>query len=234
MDHAARSTSGLGSGTSTGSRGRLVLADDDVLLREGMASLLTGSGFTVAGQAGDATGLLTLVREQDPDLAVIDVRMPPNFRTEGLRAAQVIREQFWRTSVLVLSAYVEVAHALDLLASGRGVGYLLKSRVTHVDDFIEAVERILSGGSVVDSELVQELVSAPHRDDPLGALTVREREVLTLMAEGRSNAGIAHELWVTEGTVEKHVQHILTKLELPDSGADHRRVLAVIRYLESR
>jgi DNA-binding NarL/FixJ family response regulator len=234
MDHAARRTSGLGSNTVAGSRGRLVLADDDVLLREGMASLLTGSGFTVVGQAGDATGLLALVRERDPDLAVIDVRMPPNFRTEGLRAAQVIRDRFWRTSVLVLSAYVEVTHALDLLAGGQGVGYLLKSRVTHVEDFIEAVERILGGGSVVDAELVQELVSAPHRDDPLGALTAREREVLTLMAEGRSNAGIARELWVTEGTVEKHVQHILTKLALPDSGADHRRVLAVIRYLESR
>src|SRR6266542_3858279 len=174
---------------------QVVLADDDVLLREGLASLLARSGFEVVGQAGDASELLTLARERAPGLVVVDIRMPPTFSTEGLEAARVIRE--------VLSAHVVVEHAMELLASGHGVGYLLKRRVTDVDEFIETVERISRGGSVVDPALVQELVSARRRDDPLGALTAREREVLALMAEGRSNAGIARRLWVTEGTVEK-------------------------------
>jgi DNA-binding NarL/FixJ family response regulator len=213
-------------------RGRLVLADDDVLLRAGMVSLLEQAGFQVLGQADHADELLRLVQQHTPDLAIVDVRMPPNYRTEGLVAAQVIREHFWRTGVLVLSAYVEVEHALDLLASGQRVGYLLKSRVTSVTDFLDALDRIIEGGSVVDPALVHELLSAVRPDDPLADLSGREREVLALMAEGRSNAGIARQLWVTESTVEKHVQHIMTKLELPDTGDDHRRVLAVVRFLE--
>jgi serine/threonine-protein kinase PknK len=209
----------------------VVIADDDVLLREGMTSLLERSGFEVVGQAGDATQLLTLVREQVPDLAIVDIRMPPTHRNEGLEAARVIREQFSQTAILVLSAYVEVEHAMELLASGRGIGYLLKSRVTDLNEFIDTVRRIIKGGSVVDPMLVQELLSVQRRDDPLSVLSSREREVLALMAEGRSNAGIARQLWITEGTVEKHVQHVLTKLELPDNGDDHRRVLAVVTFL---
>ncbi|HEX5406409.1 MAG TPA: response regulator transcription factor [Pseudonocardiaceae bacterium] len=219
---------------STAVRGRVVVADDDVLLREGIASLLQRSGFQVAGQAGDATALLALVHEHRPDLALIDIRMPPSHRTEGLAAARAIREEFGDIGIVLLSAYVEVEHAMDLLASGDRVGYLLKSRVTDVREFLDTLDRIQRGGSVVDPSLVRELLRAHRKDDPLGALSAREREVLALMAEGRSNSGIARSLWVTEGTVEKHVQHILTKLRLPDSGDDHRRVLAVVRFLESR
>jgi DNA-binding NarL/FixJ family response regulator len=213
---------------------RVVLADDDVLLREGLASLLDRSGFDIVGQAGDKTQLLTLVRDTVPDLAVIDIRMPPSHTVEGLDAAGSIREEFPETAILVLSAHVEVEHAMTLLASGRGIGYLLKSRVVDVDEFIDTLGRIAKGGSVVDPELVMELVTARRRDDPLAALSAREREVLALMAEGRSNAGIAGQLWVTEGTVEKHVRSILAKLDLPEAGGDHRRVLAVITFLESR
>jgi DNA-binding NarL/FixJ family response regulator len=213
---------------------RVVLADDDVLLREGIASLLERSGFTVAGQAGDATELLELVQEHKPDLAIVDIRMPPSHTTEGLDAAARIRAEAPATAILVLSAHVEVEHAMDLLASGERSGYLLKSRVTDVEEFVETVERIVRGGSVVDPALVQELVAARRAEDPLDALSPREREVLELMAEGRSNAGIAHKLWVTEGTVEKHVHSILGKLRLPESNEDHRRVLAVLTFLESR
>jgi DNA-binding NarL/FixJ family response regulator len=216
------------------SRGRVVVADDDVLLREGITSLLQRCGFEVVGQAGDGATLLELVREHTPDLALIDIRMPPEHRTEGLVAAREIREEFAEVGIVLLSAYVEVEHAMELLASGERVGYLLKSRVTDVNEFLDTLERIMRGGSVVDPSLVQELLLAQRRDDPLAALSSREREVLTLMAEGRSNSGIARALWVTEGTVEKHVQHILTKLQLPDSGDDHRRVLAVITFLETR
>jgi serine/threonine-protein kinase PknK len=210
------------------------VADDDVLLREGIASLLQRCGFDVVGQAGDAVGLLDLVREHEPDLAVIDIRMPPTHSTEGLTAAHAIRGEFADIGIVLLSAYVEVEHAMDLLAGGNRVGYLLKSRVTDVDDFVDTLERITKGGSVVDPSLVRELLRAHRKDDPLAALSAREREVLALMAEGRSNSGIARALWVTEGTVEKHVQHILTKLRLPDSGDDHRRVLAVVTFLEAR
>ena len=213
---------------------RVVVADDDVLLREGLASLLERSGFEVVGQAGDSRRLLTLVREQQPDLAIIDVRMPPTHTTEGLEAARAIREELPEVGILVLSAYVEVEHAMELLASGHRSGYLLKSRVTNVEEFTDTLERIARGGSVVDPALVQELVAARRRDDPLEELTPREREVLGLMAEGRSNAGIARRLWVTEGTVEKHVHSILAKLRLPETNDDHRRVLAVIAYLEAR
>ncbi|HVD56108.1 MAG TPA: response regulator transcription factor [Thermoleophilaceae bacterium] len=213
---------------------RIALADDDVLLREGLASLLERSGFEVVGQAGDAEELLALVREHEPDLAMVDIRMPPAQEAEGLDAARAIREEFPEAGILVLSAHVEVEQAMELLASGHRIGYLLKSRVTDVNEFIESVERIVQGGSVVDPGLVQELVAARRRDDPLEELTPREREVLALMAEGRSNAGIARRLWVTEGTVEKHVHSILAKLSLPETDDDHRRVLAVVAFLEAR
>jgi DNA-binding NarL/FixJ family response regulator len=213
---------------------RVVLADDDVLLREGVASLLELSGFRVEGRAGDAAELIALVREHHPDLAIVDIRMPPDHQTEGLEAARVIREEFPQTAILVLSVHADVEHAMELLASGQGIGYLLKSRVTDVDEFIDALNRIARGGSVVDPALVQELVAARHRNDPLDALSPREREVLALMAEGRSNTGIAHQLWVTEGTVEKHVSSILMKLRVPETEDDHRRVRAVITFLEAR
>jgi DNA-binding NarL/FixJ family response regulator len=213
---------------------RIVLADDDVLLREGIASLLEGAGFQIVGQAGDAAQLLALVRELRPELAIVDIRMPPAHATEGIDAAGVIREELPDTGILVLSAHVEVEDAMELLSSGRGIGYLLKSRVTDVAHFIDTVQRIVEGGSVVDPALVQELVASRRRDDPLDALTPREREVLALMAEGRSNAGIGRLLWVTEGTVEKHVRSILSKLPLADTPDEHRRVLAVITFLEAR
>jgi DNA-binding NarL/FixJ family response regulator len=213
---------------------QVVLADDDVLLREGLASLLQRSGLEVAGQAGNAGQLLDLVRETRPELAVVDIRMPPTNTVEGLEAAAKIREEHPEIGILVLSAHAEAEHAMQLLASGRGIGYLLKSRVTDVEEFVDTVRRIAKGGSVVDPALVQELVSARRRDDPLDVLSVREREVLSLMAEGRSNAGIARRLWVTEGTVEKHVRSILTKLGLTETDDDHRRVLAVLTFLEAR
>ncbi|HZE67864.1 MAG TPA: response regulator transcription factor [Sporichthyaceae bacterium] len=212
----------------------MILADDDVLLREGLASLLEGSGFHVVGQAGDGVQLLTLARAEAPDLVVTDIRMPPTHTVEGLDAARVIREELPKTSLLVLSAHVELEHAMELLAGGRGIGYLLKSRVIDVDDFIDTLERVANGGSVVDPALVQELVAARRRDDPLGVLSAREAEVLALMAEGRSNAGIARQLWITEGTVEKHVRSVLAKLSLPETDNDHRRVLAVLTFLEAR
>jgi DNA-binding NarL/FixJ family response regulator len=213
---------------------RVVLADDDVLLREGLASLLDRSGFDVVGQVGNGTELLALVRSVRPDLAIIDIRMPPTHATEGLQAARIIREELPETSIIVLSAHVEVDQAMELLAGGEGLGYLLKSRVTDVTDFIETVERITAGASVVDPSLVQELVRAHRRRDPLDILSPREREVLALMAEGASNAGIARRIFVTEGTVEKHVRSILTKLDLPESDTEHRRVMAVLRFLDAR
>lgn len=216
------------------SRTRVALADDEVLLREGLASLLARSGFDVVGQCGDGAELIDLVREQRPQLALIDIRMPPTHTTEGLDVARTIREELPETAIVVLSAHVELEHAMDLLASGHSSGYLLKSRVTDVGEFTETLERIVNGGSVVDPALVQELVAARRADDPLEEITPREREVLALMAEGRSNAGIARELWVTEGTVEKHVHSILTKLPLPASEDDHRRVLAVLTFLDAR
>jgi DNA-binding NarL/FixJ family response regulator len=213
---------------------RVVLADDDVLLREGLASIVERSGFEVVGQCASGSELVALVREHRPGLAVVDIRMPPTHTTEGLEAAHVIREEFPDVAVLVLSAHVEVEHAMDILGSGQRAGYLLKSRVTDVNDFIETLERIVRGGSVIDPALVQELVAAKRVDDPLNELTQREREVLALMAEGRSNAGIAKGLFVTEGTVEKHVRSIFMKLPLPATEDDHRRVLAVITFLDAR
>ncbi len=213
---------------------QVVLADDDVLLREGVASLLARSGFEVVGQAGNSAELLALVRSARPELAVIDIRMPPGHATEGLQAARVIRDELPDTAIIVLSAHVEVNEAMDLLASGERLGYLLKSRVTDVAEFIDTVKRVTAGASVVDPSLVQELVRARRRRDPLDVLSAREREVLALMAEGASNAGIAQRIFVTEGTVEKHVRSILTKLDLPESDTGHRRVLAVLKFLEAR
>ena len=214
--------------------GRVILADDDVLLREGIASLLGGAGYEIVGQAGDAIGLTELVRERSPDLVVVDIRMPPTHTSEGLQAASAIRAESPQIGILLLSAHVEVETAMDLLEGGERIGYLLKSRVMDAADFIDAVERIARGGCVVDPALVQELVAARRRDDPLGDLTPREREVLALMAEGRSNNGIAHRLYITEGAVEKHVRSILMKLHLPTTEDDHRRVLAVVTFLEAR
>ncbi|MDX6229300.1 MAG: hypothetical protein QOI76_2690 [Frankiales bacterium] len=212
---------------------RVIVADDDVLLRAGLVSLLDRSGFDVVGEAGDGTMLLELVRDQRPDLVVVDIRMPPTHTVEGLDSARVIREEYPDTGILLLSAHTEVEHAMELLASGQGIGYLLKSRVADVEEFLDTLERIAKGGSVVDPALVQELMSARRREDPLGGLSAREREVLALMAEGRSNGGIARRLWVTEGTVEKHVRSVLAKMSLPETEDDHRRVLAVVTFLET-
>ena len=211
-----------------------MLADDDVLLREGLAGLLDRSGFEVVGQSGTPSELIEVVRELRPDLAIVDIRMPPTHTTEGLDAAATIREELPETAIVVLTAHVQVERATELLSGGERVGYLLKSRVTDVDEFIDTLERIVRGGSVVDPALVQELVAARRVEDPLEVLSSREREVLALMAEGRSNAGIAHQLWITEGTVEKHVHSIFMKLRLPMSEDDQRRVLAVITYLDAR
>jgi DNA-binding NarL/FixJ family response regulator len=212
---------------------RVVLADDEVLLLEGLAGLLERTGFAIAGLAGDADQLLELVRNEQPDVVVVDIRMPPSHTTEGLDAARSIRAEFPEVGILVLSAHLEVTHTMELLASGRRTGYLLKRRVSAVDDFVDALTRIAAGGSVVDPAIVQELVSAQRFEDPLAVLTAREREVLALMAEGRSNAGIARGLWLAEGTVEKHVSSIMSKLDLPENSDDHRRVLAVITFLDA-
>jgi serine/threonine-protein kinase PknK len=213
---------------------RVVVAEDDVLMREGLASLLERGGYEVIGQAGDGSELMRLVRELRPDLAVVDIRMPPDHRTEGLEAARMIREEFPDTAILILSAHVEVTEAMTLLATGRGSGYLLKSRISELDDFLDAVARISRGGSVVDPALVQELIGARDVHDALADLTRREREVLALMAEGYSNAGIGRRLWITESTVEKHVHSIMMKLPVPDTDDVHRRVLAAITFLDAQ
>jgi serine/threonine-protein kinase PknK len=210
---------------------RVAIADDEVLLREGLAALLREAGYDVVGQAADADGLIDLVRREKPDIAIIDIRMPPTQTTEGLEAARTIREEQPEVAILVLSAHIEVEHAMDLVGAGRGIGYVLKSRVGDVDELTDTLERISSGGSVVDPALVEELVRARRVRDPLESLTSRERDVLALMAEGRSNTGIARILWIAEGTVEKHVRSIFQKLQLPDASDDHRRVLAVIAFL---
>jgi DNA-binding NarL/FixJ family response regulator len=211
----------------------IVVAEDDVLLREGLASLLERSNFAVVGQAGDATELLRLVRQHEPDLVIVDIRMPPTHSTEGLEAAHQIREEFPEIGILVLSAHTEIEHATDLLSTGERIGYLLKGRVLDVDDFVETLQRIMSGGCVVDPGLVQSLITVRRAEDPLADLTAREREVLELMAQGRSNSGIAAQLWLAEGTVEKHVRHILAKLDLPETRESHRRVLAVVTFLQN-
>jgi serine/threonine-protein kinase PknK len=213
---------------------RVVLADDDALLREGIASLLTAAGHDVVAQAADAETLRAAVRESRPEIVIADIRMPPTQTWEGLDAAREIRAEFPEIAILLLSAHVELETAVELLESGDGIGYLLKSRVAKTADLLDAVERVCEGGSVIDAALVREMLGAQRRTDPLAELTPREREVLALMAEGRSNRGIAHALWVTEGAIEKHVRHILAKLDLPSESDDHRRVLAVLAFLEAR
>jgi DNA-binding NarL/FixJ family response regulator len=211
---------------------RVVIAEDSVLLREGVARILADAGFEVVGQAGNADELMLKVRSYTPDVAIVDIRMPPTHTDEGLRAAQEIREKHPGTGVLVLSQYVEPTYAMDLLAeSAEGVGYLLKDRVADVGEFADAVRRVGDGGSALDPTIVSQLVGRRRGDDPLSQLTAREHEVLGLMAEGRSNSGIAERLVVTERAVEKHVTSIFGKLRLPAAPADHRRVLAVLAYL---
>jgi DNA-binding NarL/FixJ family response regulator len=213
---------------------RVVLAEDSVLLREGIARILGEAGIEVVGQAGDADDLVRKVRAHRPDVAITDIRMPPSHTDEGLRAAHEIRSELPDVGVLVLSQYVEEGYALDLLAdSAAGVGYLLKDRVGDVDAFLDAVRRVSEGGSALDPEVVSQLLGRKRRDDPLDELTAREREVLGLMAEGRSNQAIADALTVTERAVEKHVTNIFSKLDLVNTPADHRRVLAVLAYLRS-
>lgn len=213
---------------------RVVIAEDSVLLREGMAHLLEEAGYEVVGQAGNADELILKVRSYRPDVAVVDIRMPPTQTDEGLRAAKQIRREFPLTGVLVLSAYLESEYALELLSeSAEGVGYLLKDRVSDVEQFLSAVRRVGEGGSALDPEIVSRLVGRRRRQDPIAELTPREREVLTLMAEGLSNAAIAARLVVTARAVEKHVTSIFAKLRLPASPEQHRRVLAVLAFLRS-
>jgi DNA-binding NarL/FixJ family response regulator len=212
---------------------RVVVADDSTLLREGVVRLLEEAELEVVGQAGDAESLMRKVRAHKPDVAIVDVRMPPTHTDEGLRAAQEIRAELPGVGVLVLSQYVEVAYARELLAeSAEGIGYLLKDRVGDIDTLTEAVRRVGSGGSALDPEVVSQMLGRQRRDDPLNELTPRELEVLGLMAEGRSNAAIAAELVVTDRAVEKHVTGIFAKLDLGSSSEDHRRVLAVLRFLD--
>jgi len=215
---------------------RIVVADDAVILREGLSRLLAEAGFDVVGLAGDADELFALVERLHPDVAIVDIRMPPTHTDEGLRAAKSIRERWPETGVLVLSQHVRASYALELLSDGTdGLGYLLKERVSDLDELASSVERIGHGGSALDPAVVEQLVGRPRRsDDALEHLTDREREVLALMAEGRSNKAIAQQLFVTEHTVEKHVKSILGTLRLPQSPDDHRRVLAVLTYLHSR
>ncbi len=212
---------------------RIVIAEDAVLLREGLAGLLEDAGEEVVARVGDAESALVAIAEHEPDLAIVDVRMPPSYSDEGLVAAAEIRRRYPTTAVLVLSQHVETRGAVDLLAGGGGFGYLLKDRVLDVDDFLEAARRVAAGGSALDPEVVASLLAPSSRDDPLAVLSPREREVLSLMAEGRTNAAIAKRLWLTEKTVETHVRSILAKLRLPVSTEDHRRVLAVVTYLRA-
>ena len=213
---------------------RLVIAEDAVLLRAGLTRLLDDAGEEVVAAVGDAAALLDAVERQAPDLAIVDVRMPPTFTDEGIRAAVQIRTQHPGTAVLVLSQYVEQEYASELLAGNtEKVGYLLKDRVADVHEFVDAVRRVADGGTALDPEVVAQLLARSRRRDPLDRLTDREREVLGLMAEGRSNRAIGDELVVSDGAVEKHVSNIFSKLDLPPAPGDHRRVLAVLRYLES-
>ena len=211
---------------------RVVIAEDTVLLREGLAGLLEDAGHEVVGRAGDAETLLALVGEHAPDLAVVDVRMPPSYDDEGTRAASEIRRSHPRTAVLVLSQHIETRHIVELVTDGGGFGYLLKDRVLDVDDFLDAARRVSDGGSALDPQVVARLIAEPKRRTALDALTPREREVLSLVAEGRTNGGIARRLWLTEKTVETHVRTILMKLGLPAGEDDNRRVLAVLAYLQ--
>jgi len=212
---------------------RVVIAEDLALLRDGMTRLLRDNGIEVVAAVSDGDALVREVMTRQPDLAVVDIRLPPGFHDEGLRAALEARQRVPGTAVLVISQYIEPTYAQELLADrGGGVGYLLKDRVMHVADFLEAVRRVADGGTALDPDVVAQLFSRRRQDGPLERLTPREREVLSLMAEGRSNAGIAESLVLTVGAVEKHVQSILSKLDLPQSATDHRRVLAVLAYLQ--
>jgi DNA-binding NarL/FixJ family response regulator len=215
---------------------RIVIAEDSAVVRAGLAEILADRGHEVAAAVGNAEDLLTAVNEHRPDVTVVDVRMPPGYTDEGLRAAIAIRRDHPGTGVLVFSQYIETRYAADLFgaASGAaGVGYLLKDRVADVGEFVEALSRVAAGGTALDPEVVTQLLGASRRTDGLGSLTARERDVLALMAEGRSNGAIAGALFVSERAVEKHIANIFSKLGLPPSDADHRRVLAVLRYLES-
>ena len=215
------------------SRARVVVAEDDVLLREGLASLLAGAGFDIVGRYGTHTELMAHVLQLNPDLVIVDIRMPPTHTTEGLDAARTIRQELPDTAILVLSGHVQVEQATELLRGGQRMGYLLKDRVSDVEDFLSTLDRIIMGASVVDPALVQELLAVRRVEDPLQPLSPREREVLALMAEGLSNAGIARRLWLAEGTIEKHVRSILTKLGIAGAAESHRRVLAVLTFLAS-
>jgi DNA-binding NarL/FixJ family response regulator len=214
---------------------RLVLADDAALIRQALAELLQRAGVQVVAQAGNAPSLLRAVAEHQPDVAIVDIRMPPTQTTEGIRAALQIRERFPATGILLLSTHTEIDEAVELFsATANGVGYLLKDSVSDLDELIGAVTRISQGGTVFDPKLVAELLGRARRADPLDVLTPREREVVGLMAEGQSNAGIAKALWITHGAVEKHIKHIFSKLGIPATLDTHRRVLAVITFLEAR
>ena len=211
----------------------VVIAEDSAILRDGLVQLLADRGFAVTAAVGDATSLERVVEDDPPDVAVVDIRMPPTFTDEGLQASLALRRNHPDVGILVFSQYVETRYAADLLAGGAAkVGYLLKDRVADVSDFVEALVRVASGGTALDPEVVTQLIGASRRTDTLSALSGREREVLALMAEGRTNSAIANHLVISEGAVEKHVANIFSKLNLPSSSTDHRRVLAVLRYLE--
>jgi DNA-binding NarL/FixJ family response regulator len=212
---------------------RVVIAEDSAILRDGLQQLLSDRGFAIVRAVGDAVGLEYAVAEHAPDVAVVDIRMPPTFTDEGLRSAIRLRSDHPGVGILVFSQYVETRFAAELLAGGAaGIGYLLKDRVADVADFVEALVRVASGGTALDPEVVTQLMGASRRKDALAGLSVRERQVLALMAEGRTNSAIAAGLVVSEGAVEKHIANIFSKLDLPASSTDHRRVLAVLRYLE--
>lgn len=213
---------------------RIVIAEDSVLLRAGLVRFLTEGGEEIVAAVGDAPSLVDAVERHRPDLAVVDVRMPPTLTDDGLRAALDVRERWPETAILVLSQYVEERYASELIAGDvSGIGYLLKDRVADVSEFLDAVRTVGAGGTVLDPEVVAQLLARSRRQDPIASLSPREREVLSLMAEGRSNGGIARALVVSDGAVEKHVSNIFAKLDLPPAGDDHRRVLAVLRWLES-
>jgi DNA-binding NarL/FixJ family response regulator len=212
---------------------RVLIAEDSAILRDGLHQLLSDRGFNVVRAVGDAAGLEQAVAEDPPDVAVVDIRMPPTFTDEGLRSAIRLRSDHPEVGILVFSQYVETRFAAELLAGGAaGIGYLLKDRVADVSDFVEALIRVASGGTALDPEVVTQLMGASRRKDALSGLSAREQQVLALMAEGRTNSAIASSLVVSEGAVEKHIANIFSKLDLPASSTDHRRVLAVIRYLE--
>ena len=222
------------SAMTPGARHRVVVADDDVLMREGIASVLGEVGYEVIDRVGDALALIGAVRASQPDLVVVDIRMPPTHTSEGIDVARTIRGEFPQIGILLLSAHVELETAIEFLQSGERIGYLLKSRITKVEDLADALERITLGDAVIDPVLVRELLNQQRKTDPLAVLTAREREVLALVAEGRSNNGIANRLWISEGAVEKHVRSVLAKLDLPATEEDHRRVLAVLLFLDAR